>query len=192
MTCAHAFPFATSDATSPLVTRCCCCWRASGLHTDGATVSYGFGETAAVGSPMADMQPGTASAHVGGAPTAAAASYHPKRKMSEMGEVGGDHLSPLAAAAAAAAAAAGGEEVQECSMQQHSGPGIAQGGTQLGQSAESEGQGWAGGLNRCIWMSRASVVCLAANLVASWPPCVACAAFPGLVMISAAQQVAWR
>lgn len=120
----------------------------SGLHTDGATVSYGFGETAAVGSPMADMQPGTASAHVGGAPTAAAASYHPKRKMSEMGEVGGDHLSPLAAAAAAAAAAAGGEEVQECSMQQHSGPGIAQGGTQLGQSAESEGQGWAGGLNR--------------------------------------------
>ena len=95
-------------------------------------------------------EPAAASHHAGHAelPQQQQGGHHIKRKMSEMGEVGGQcsppaetagaSAAPAALGAAAAAGPGGGssiEEVQECGMPQQ------QLGWQQGASAESDGEG---------------------------------------------------
>ena len=133
----------------------------AGLH-DAAPRREHFGETAAGGAADARL-PGTASAQLGGGAPAAGshfAGHHPhhhhhhhhhgeaaaqqgqaKRKMSEMGEVGG----PLSPGAAAATGGMRAEEVQECDMQQAGDAAAAR----QPQSADSGGEGGTAGFNRC-------------------------------------------
>ena len=92
----------------------------AGLQEGGT--AYGFGETTAAGGPPAGTASvAAAAAHHGGYADLAQHAQqgtHPKRKMSEMGEVG-DQSSP--GMAAAAGGSRGVEEVQECDMEQASG-----------------------------------------------------------------------
>lgn len=137
------------DLKGAAVLACAC---RAGL-TDAPPQREHFGETAA-GGP-ADRLPGTASAQVAGAAAAAASHHaghhqygevagqqgHAKRKMSEMGEVGG----PLSPSAAAATGGMRAEEVQECDMQQAAAAHWQQ---QLSADSGGEGEGGAAGFNR--------------------------------------------